>query len=90
MKGGRKTPVTGDTYSCPMIIDGKAYDCRLLIKNMKLELGCFYEVPVKFLNRDTVFPNLNIDKNIILWESKEVADGLVTKILIEKIKNENG
>lgn len=80
-EGGRKTPVTGEFYACPLFIDDEAYDCRLLIKNMKLELGRFYEVPVKFLNRDLVVPKLFIGKGLILWEGKDVADGKVTHII---------
>jgi len=50
-EGGRKTFVTGDFYACPMIVDDKAYDCRLLINGMVLKLGDFYEVPVKFFKQ---------------------------------------
>ena len=81
LEGGRKTPLTGDFYACPIIIDNKAYDCRLLIEGMTLELGRSYEVPVKFLNKDSIVPKLIIGKHIILWEGKEVADGQVTRIL---------
>lgn len=80
-EGGRKTPVSGDFYACPMIIDDKAYDCRLLIKDMTLELGQRYEVPVKFLNKDLIVPNLSVGKRVILWEGKEIADGQVTRII---------
>jgi hypothetical protein len=81
--GGRKTPVTGEFYACPMFIDKEAYDCRLLIKGMILELGHLYIVPVKFLNRDSVLPKLFVGKNIVLWEGRDVADGKVTKIMPE-------
>lgn len=80
-EGGRKTPVTGEFYACPLFIDGEAYDCRLLIKNMNLELGRSYEVPIKFLSRDLAVPKLFIGKNVVLWEGKDVADGKVTKII---------
>jgi hypothetical protein len=80
-EGGRETPVTGDFYACPLFIDGEAYDCRLLIKGMELELGRSYEVPVKFLNRDIVLPKLHIGTSIILWEGKDVGDGKVTRII---------
>lgn len=79
-EGGRKSPVLGDFYACPLIIDGEAYDCRLFIKGLVLQLGHFYEVPVKFLNRDLVISKLVVGKNITLWEGKEVADGRVSKI----------
>ena len=80
LEGGRKTPINGDFYACPMIVDNKAYDCRLLLTGKTLELGNFYGVPVKFLNRDLIVPKLIVGKNIILWEGKDVADGQVTRI----------
>lgn len=80
-EGGRKTPVTGEFYACPLFIDGVGYDCRLLIKGVELVLGRSYEVPVKFLNRDLVLPKLFIGKSVVLWEGKDVADGRVTKII---------
>ncbi len=85
-EGGRKTslkrkfPLGVDFYACPMIIDGTAYDCRLLIGDQELKLGKYYEVPVKFLNKDLVLPNLFVGKNIVLWEGKEVASGTVIKL----------
>ena len=80
IEGGRKTPIMGDFYGCPLIVDNEAYDCRLLINNMKLELGHIYEVPVKFLNKSLVWSHLTIGKTVVLWEGKEIADGEVTKI----------
>lgn len=79
-EGGRKTSIIGDFYACPLIIDGEAYDCRLLIKNIELKLGQFYEVPIKFLSRDLALPNLSIEKHVTLWEGREVADGEITQI----------
>lgn len=85
-EGGRKTPLKrkislgADFYACPMIVDGKAYDCRLLIGDKELALGEYYEIPVKFLDRDAVSPNLAVGKIIILWEGKQVAEGEITKI----------
>ncbi len=76
----RKTPLGPDFYACPMMINGKAYDCRLLIENKEMELGKYYEIPVKFLNKDLALPNLSIGANITLWEGKDIADGQVTRI----------
>ena len=69
-----------DFYACPMIVNGKAYDCRLLIGDQELELGKYYKVPVVFVNKKLVLPNLSIGQNITLWEGKEIADGQVTQI----------
>lgn len=85
-EGGRKTSVKRQTslgpdfYGCPLMVDGKAYDCRLLIGDKEIELGKYYEIPVKFLDKDLALPNLSIGKSIILWEGKEIANGQVIKI----------
>ena len=76
----RKTPLGPDFYGCPLMVDGKAYDCRLLIGDKEIELGKYYEIPVKFLDKDLALPNLVVGKNIVLLEGREVADGQVTKI----------
>ena len=76
----RKTPLGPDFYGCPLMVDGKAYDCRLLIGDKEIELGKYYEIPVKFLDKDLALQNISIGKNITLWEGKEVADGQVIRI----------
>src|SRR3990167_9428095 len=73
-------PLEPDFYGCPLMVDGKAYDCRLLIGDKEIELGKYYEIPVKFLDKDLALPNLAVGKSIVLLEGKEVADGEVTKI----------
>lgn len=80
-EGGRKTPVAGNYYACPMFIDGEGFDCRLLISGMSLALGTWYKVPVKFLNRDLALPNLVVGKVVTLWEGKDIADGKVLEIV---------
>lgn len=81
LAGGRNTPVTGEYYACPMIIYGKAYDCRLLLQGKTLKLGHLYEIPVTFLDKELVAPKLSIGTKVILWEGKEVAYGEITKVL---------
>lgn len=76
----RRTPMGPDFYACPLIVDDKAYDCRLLIENKEIELGEYYEIPVKFLDKDLALPNLSVGKKITLWEGKEVADGEILRI----------
>ena len=68
-EGGRKTSVKRKSplgpdfyYACPLVIDDKAYDCRLLIGDNEIELGKYYEIPVKFLNTDLAIPSLSIGK----------------------------
>lgn len=85
-EGGRQTPLRMkapfgvDFYACPLIANNTAYDCRLLVGDRVLELGEYYEVSVKFLNRDLALPNLFIGQSIALWEGKEVANGEIIKI----------
>lgn len=85
-EGGRKTSVKRKTllgpdfYGCPLMVDGKSYDCHLLIGDKEIKLGKYYEIPVKFLDKDLALPNLAIGKSITLWEGKEVANGQVIKI----------
>lgn len=76
----RKTPLGPDFYACPLVVDGKVYDCRLLLGDGEIELGKYYEIPVKFLDKDAALPNLTIGKSITLWEGKEVAEGEITRI----------
>lgn len=58
----RKSPLGPDFYGCPLIVDDKAYDCRLLIGDNEIELGKYYEIPVKFLNIDLAFQSLSVGK----------------------------
>jgi len=76
----RKTSLGPDFYACPLMVDGKTYDCRLLIGSMEIELGKYYEIPVKFLDKNLALPNLSVGKSITLLEGKEVANGHVIKI----------
>ena len=80
-EGGRQSPIVGDVYGCPMIIDGEAFECRLVFENKILQLGVVNEVSVKFMNPDLVLPKLSIGKKITLWEGKEVASGKVLRFL---------
>jgi hypothetical protein len=40
---------------------GKAFDCRFLITDQRLELGGNYEVPIKFLSPELVLPKLSVE-----------------------------
>lgn len=80
-ENGRQTAVSGDYYGCPLVIEGEAFDCRLLLAGRSLELGETNEVPVKFLNPQLVLPKLAVGKPIVLWEGKDVATGKVMRVL---------
>lgn len=79
-EGGRNTAVSGDFYACPLFVDGEAFDCRLLIAGKNLNLGDWYKIPVKFLNKDLALSRLVVGKEVTLWEGKDVADGAVIEI----------
>ncbi len=85
-EGGRQTAVGGsssvvDYYGCPFVIDGEAFDCRLLLAGRLLELGKTYEVQVQFLNPQLVLPKLGEGKSFVLREGKDVASGKVVRVL---------
>jgi hypothetical protein len=79
-ENGRSSAVEGAFYACPLFIDGQAFDCRLLLSGRCLELGEYYEVPVKFLHRDFAIPQLAAGKNVVLWEGKDVANGSIVSL----------
>lgn len=79
-EGGRSKAVSGEFYGCPLFINNEGFDCRLLLRGARLELGSTYEVPVKFLNRNLAIPRLAIGKEVLLWEGKNVGMGSIVKI----------
>jgi hypothetical protein len=79
-EGGRSTSIRGDFYACPLFVDGEGFECRLLIKDVTLELGQCYELPVKFMNKGLVLPKLFVGKTVTLWEGKDVGTGKVMRI----------
>lgn len=86
VEGGRKTSLKSKIaledacYACPLLVDKKAYDCRLLIGKNELERGKEYEVSLQFLDKESALPHMSVGKHITLWEGKEVADGQVIRI----------
>ena len=79
-ENGRNSAVEGAFYACPLFVDGEAFDCRLLLSGKRLELGEYYEVPVKFLYRDLAIPKLVAGKEVVLWEGKDVANGSIVSL----------
>lgn len=78
-EGGRKTPIKGEYYACPVFVDGEAVECRILVERRTLELGRWYELPVKFMNKDLILPKLNVGKAVILWEGRDIGSGKVLR-----------
>jgi hypothetical protein len=79
-EGGRQTDLDGDYYSCPLFVDGRGFECRIFIKGLAIRLGVWYELPVKFMNKDLVFPLLSKGKSVDLWEGKVVASGTIAEV----------
>lgn len=80
-ENGRNSAVEGEFYACPLFIDGEAFDCRLLLSGKRIELGKYYDVPVKFLFRDLVISKLEVGKEVVLWEGKDVAKGTIVSLI---------
>lgn len=80
VEGGRQSAVTGDRYGCPLMVGGSAFDCRLMLAGLTLELGSEYDVPVVFLNRALVWPKLFVGQSVQLWEGKIIGDGTVIEM----------
>ena len=79
-ENGRTSAVEGAFYSCPMFVDGEAFDCRLFLFGKRLELGEYYDVPIKLLHREMALSKLVIGKGIVLWEGKDIATGHVVAL----------
>jgi hypothetical protein len=82
-EGGRQSSITiGETpYGCALLIEGEAFDCRLLVNEKTLQLGNTYELPIKFLNPGLVLSKLSPGKPVTLWEGKEIAEGEVVRLV---------
>jgi hypothetical protein len=80
-EGGRKSSISGNVYSCPLLIDGAAFDCRILLGDKRIELGHTYDLEVRFLFRDLALPHLALGRAISLWEGKEIANGKIKAIV---------
>jgi hypothetical protein len=81
-EGGRKTPLIGEFYSCPLFVDGEAFDCRIFLETRCVEPGERHRLPVKFLHRDLVIHKLSPGKPITLWEGKHIAIGKVVELTL--------
>jgi hypothetical protein len=84
-EGGRKLPILGNFYGCPVLVDDKAFDCRFLSlnSNSEFELGLTYNVAVKFINPELALKVIKEGAAISLWEGKIIALGSVTTIYRE-------
>lgn len=72
-EGGRSAAVQGPTYSCPLVIDSFAFDCRLIFSEDRLDLGSFYEVGVKSLDSAGALSRLTAGTKVSIWEGRIVG-----------------
>jgi hypothetical protein len=78
--GGRKGPVKGEYYACPLLLGEEAFDCRLLLNGTTLELGSTYEVPAVLLNPEAAHQKILLGTRVRLWEGREVGEAVVVKV----------
>jgi len=80
-EGGRNTPIFKMPYGCPLIINGRGFDCRFITnQNCIFELGETYEIPIKFLDSSQALMNISEGNEISLWEGKIIANGQIIKV----------
>ena len=86
-EGGRKSLIEGDRYGCPILVDGRGFDCRfVLAERSRFELGRTYQIGVKF-HAETAMAELEEGDAISLWEGKTIAKGRVVKLLGGEMRN---
>lgn len=79
-ESGRRSNINGDMYACPMLIDNEYFDCRISLCGRQIELGCTYDLEVRFLSADLAGTHLVPGRAISLWEGKEIAVGTIKKV----------
>lgn len=80
-EGGRRKPIAGEIYSCPLFVDGQGFDCRISLHCQVIEPGKIYKLPVRFLSKELVMHHLKAGTPISLWEGKEIAEGKIQTII---------
>jgi len=80
-EGGRKTPIRGEFYSCPLFLGKEGFDCRLILNNRWIYLGISYEIPLKFLCWENVSKKIKYGDEFYLREGRDVAKGNIIKII---------
>lgn len=81
-EGGRTSPIEGDQYGCPLMVNGHGFDCRFVLSEAsRFELGKTYPIRVKFLFPELALAELREGDAIRLWEGKTIARGKVLKLL---------
>ncbi len=81
-EGGRRTPTPGAFLGCPMLLNGRVFDCRLLLHEVgPVSPGEKVTVPVKFLDSDTARKIVRVGDTFELREGQPIATGEVLEII---------
>lgn len=80
-EGGRKRPISANSFGCPMLVDDRGFDCRFVLnKAQTFELGSTYLIDVQFLSPSEAMNALMVGKQIKFWEGKVIAEGEVVEL----------
>jgi hypothetical protein len=81
--GGKRDAIPPVQYRCPLSINGRQYDCRLLLNQIGkgLFLGETADIPIKFLCFDLVKDQLLLGAKFTLWEMRDFAEGTILEVL---------
>jgi hypothetical protein len=83
-EGGRSTPINAASYGCPLLVDGKAFDCRFVLdRKVEFEVDRLHRIEVAFLSPEAARQALRPGQGIELWEGKVIAAGVVEEVFEE-------
>lgn len=68
-------------FGCPLFVDGKGFDCRVVGEINNFKLGEWYTLKVKFLWRELALPCLEKGKPVELWGGRVIARGVVIYVV---------
>ncbi len=83
--GGKKFPITSEYFGCPVSFEKstkQGYDCRIYLYDIKIISpgDICANIPIKFLDWDTVKFLIASNKRFYLWEGGFIGEGIVEKI----------
>lgn len=79
--GGRPVPTPANFFSCPLQVDGKNFDCRLILKNIgSLFPGDeIHKVPILFLDPSAARSVFKEGTKFKIWEFGFIGEGVVVE-----------
>jgi hypothetical protein len=82
--GGRKGPTPASVFRCMLRFEGHLFDSVLLLHEVgALAPGTTAKVPVRFLFPELIKSRLAPGDRFHLWESREIAEGIVDEVIGE-------